>query len=212
MNTTSWISSRTTSLSAQYLSSLNQLPTAAASHARTAGSADPLFADQLRAQASTDINLAKMTPPPAAILSANTPPTPETGASTAGAVNARAASEATPLRSTEPSATPAWDMLKSLTPAVFNLEKRPTAFDFDSQSLSTDQVQDVPESAKQAMQQFVGETFYGMLMKQMRNTIVQSDLFGNSTAKKMFEGQLDQTMVQELATNHSEFLSKPIRI
>ena len=62
------------------------------------------------------------------------------------------------------------------------------------------------------MEQFVGETFYGMLMKQMRNTVVESDLWGNSSARKMFESQLDQSLVQQLAHIHSQFLSQSIRI
>jgi Rod binding domain-containing protein len=86
------------------------------------------------------------------------------------------------------------------------------SFPLDPKTVSSDQLKDGPESATQAMQQFVGETFYGMLLKQMRNTVIASDLFGNSSAKQMFESQLDQTLVQELATHHSEFLSRPIRI
>jgi peptidoglycan hydrolase FlgJ len=105
-----------------------------------------------------------------------------------------------------------WDLLDTLPPRGFPLERRPSALAYTDQDVSAAQLQQLPDSAQQAMQQFVGETFYGMLLKQMRNTVVESDLMGNSSAKKMFQSQLDQTLVQELALHHSEFLSHPIRI
>lgn len=104
------------------------------------------------------------------------------------------------------------DSLRGQSPSTLEFEQRPTSLEFNAQEVATEQINSKPDSAQQAMQQFVGETFYGMLMKQMRNTVVQSDLFGNSSAKRMFESQLDQTLVQGLAANHSEFLSQPIRI
>ena len=94
----------------------------------------------------------------------------------------------------------------------FQLERPADGLAYDPQDIATGRVSDQPESAEEAMEQFVGETFYGMLMKQMRNTVVESDLWGNSSARKMFESQLDQTLVQQLAQNHSQFLSQSIRI
>lgn len=67
-----------------------------------------------------------------------------------------------------------------------------------------------PATAEEALTQFVGETFYGMMIKQMRSSVIQSDLMGNSNAQKMFEGQFDQMMVERLAENSSASLSQPM--
>lgn len=67
-----------------------------------------------------------------------------------------------------------------------------------------------PETAQEALTQFVGETFYGMMIKQMRSSVIKSDLMGNSNAEKMFESQFDQMMVERLAENSSDSLAKPM--
>jgi hypothetical protein len=105
-----------------------------------------------------------------------------------------------------------WQSLDFLKPVGMRIDTRPSAFAYDEGEVTVAELKPQPESAQQAMQQFVGETFYGMLLKQMRNTVLESDLLGNSSAKKMFQSQLDQTLVQELALHHSDFLSQPLRI
>ncbi len=67
-----------------------------------------------------------------------------------------------------------------------------------------------PQTTEEAMQQFVGETFYGMMIKQMRSSVTKSDLMGNSNAQKMFESQFDQMMVEQMAENSSQSLSQPM--
>ncbi|MBL8892190.1 MAG: rod-binding protein [Planctomycetaceae bacterium] len=189
MNTNSWIPNRATAMPVQYLASLNEL--SAMSPAAPGGSApaDPVFLNRLKMSAAGQLTL----PTPGGALDTPSPAT---------ASDNQASAVGKGL----------WESLRGLGPVGLKLEQRPSAFEVDSEKVAEEQLQSRPESAKQAMQQFVGETFYGMLMKQMRNTVVQSDLYGNSSAKRMFESQLDQTLVQELATNHSEFLSRPIRI
>lgn len=189
LNTTAWIPTRATSLPVQYLAELNQLSTNSATSAAANRQHDPTFLNQLRLpNATTESSKGQATSGTA------TSPTSE------------------PTREKSPQGMHLLDSLRGQSAAALKFEQRPTAFEYDPKEVASGQLESEPESAEQAMQQFVGETFYGMLMKQMRNTVVQSDLFGNSSAKRMFESQLDQTLVQELATNHSEFLSRPIRI
>jgi len=189
LNTTSWIPTRATALPVQYLAELNQLSTNSAAGAAAHRHADPTFLNQLRMPNAT----AESTKSQAASAGTISPQNERNG---------EKASQGMQLL----------DSLRGQSATALKLEQRPTAFEYDPKEVASGQLESEPESAEQAMQQFVGETFYGMLMKQMRNTVVQSDLFGNSSAKRMFESQLDQTLVQELATNHSEFLSRPIRI
>lgn len=72
------------------------------------------------------------------------------------------------------------------------------------------EISDAPVDAQQAMQQFVGEAFFGMMIKQMRSSVIKSDLMGNSQAQKMFEGQFDQMMVEKMAATSADQLSKPM--
>lgn len=74
---------------------------------------------------------------------------------------------------------------------------------------ATETVEDLPTTEQEAVQQFVGEAFFGMLMKQMRNSVWKSDLLGGSSAQSQFEGQLDQFLVQNLAESSSDRISKP---
>lgn len=187
MNTQSWIPTRATALPVQYLAELNRLSTTTAAGPTGNQLGDPQFVNRLQM--------------------------PTSGLGTADGKPALTSNSKT----SEPAKNDSQefnllDSLRGLSPAALKFEKRPTSFEYNSQEIAHEKLHSVPESAEQAMQQFVGETFYGMLMKQMRNTVVQSDLFGNSSAKRMFESQLDQTLVQELSANHSDFLSRPIRI
>jgi len=183
-----------TSLPIQYVSTLNQLPTVDPALRLPTSTPDMHFLHQLRAPGSSDINQSQRT----------------SGTSTSELLSDTTAKSAPHELWQSPPTVPPF----VAAPAMVGLPliAPPESFTLDPKTVSSDQLKENPENATQAMQQFVGETFYGMLLKQMRNTVMASDLFGNSSAKQMFESQLDQTLVQELATHHSEFLSRPIRI
>ncbi len=207
MNTSVKLPPAGTTLPIQYLSTMNQLPTVDPALRLPTSAPDMHFLHQLRAPGSSDINQAQR---------AATVAPSQSGASIA-APGVTMASAQELLQTLPPAVLPrAATTSPSTSPASamggLPLPATAQSFPLDPKTVSSDQLKDGPESATQAMQQFVGETFYGMLLKQMRNTVMASDLFGNSSAKQMFESQLDQTLVQELATHHSEFLSRPIRI
>ncbi len=217
MNTSVKLPPAGTMLPIQYLSTLNQLPTVDPSLRLPTSVPDMHFLHQLRAPGSSDINQAQRAATNAPSQSAPSQSAPSQFASGAAASGVTWASAQELLQTLPPVSLPrAATPLPSTSPAPamggLPLPATAESFPLDPKTVSSDQLKDGPESATQAMQQFVGETFYGMLLKQMRNTVMASDLFGNSSAKQMFESQLDQTLVQELATHHSEFLSRPIRI
>jgi hypothetical protein len=199
MNNSVKLSASGTTLPVQYLSTLNQMPTVAPQLRLKTSVPDMHFLHQLRAPGSADINQARRT---------------NAATTTTESPNAAVGSAGDLLQTLPPTSVPAAiGTPDHSAPSVgMPLTTKPGSFPLEPKAIASDQLKDGPESAEQAMQQFVGETFYGMLLKQMRNTVMASDLFGNSSAKQMFESQLDQTLVQELATHHSEFLSRPIRI
>lgn len=212
MNTSVKLPPAGTMLPIQYLSTLNQLPTVDPALRLPTSAPDMHFLHQLRAPGSSDINQSQR---------AATTAQSQLGAGTA-APGVTMDSPQELLQTLLPGVLPPGVLppvaTKSQpTPTVaakegWQLPAPADSFPLDPKTVSSDKLKDGPESAAEAMQQFVGETFYGMLLKQMRNTVMASDLFGNSSAKQMFESQLDQTLVQELATHHSEFISRPIRI
>ncbi|GEM_PF-1887931 len=102
------------------------------------------------------------------------------------------------------------DLLNSLAPASFMpLESSEISLEISGDAVG-DSLQEKPESAQEALQQFVGETFYGIMMKQMRSSVMKSDLFGNSSALNMFESQFDQMMVEKMAANSTDQFSQPM--
>lgn len=94
------------------------------------------------------------------------------------------------------------------TPPTIHGDQDPAAV--NESTLNGKMPEEQPATAEEALTQFVGETFYGMMIKQMRSSVIQSDLMGNSNAQKMFESQFDQMMVERLAENSSSSLSQPM--
>lgn len=52
---------------------------------------------------------------------------------------------------------------------------------------------------KDAFQQFVGETFFGQLMKSMRQTASEPAYLHGGMAEEQFQGRLDQQVAQDMA-------------
>ena len=73
--------------------------------------------------------------------------------------------------------------------------------------LTSDQLNPLPKTEKEAFTQFVGETFYSILVKQMREGTGKSSLFGDSSATRAYEQQFDTMMVQSLARKDASGLS-----
>ncbi len=52
--------------------------------------------------------------------------------------------------------------------------------------------------------QFVGETFFGQMIKAMRSTVGKPAYFHGGRAEEVFQGQLDQTLAQHLTEVSSD--------
>jgi Rod binding domain-containing protein len=56
--------------------------------------------------------------------------------------------------------------------------------------------------------QFVGETFYGSMLKAMRQTVGEPAYFHGGQAEKLFQSQLDQQMSADLASGDGADLAR----
>lgn len=66
------------------------------------------------------------------------------------------------------------------------------------------------DATYEAFQGFVGETFYGMMLKALRETSDEVAYLDGGQAEEMFRNQLDQTVAASLAESHGEVLAKPL--
>ena len=64
--------------------------------------------------------------------------------------------------------------------------------------------------AKKVFNDFVGQTFYGQMLKAMRSTVDKPAYFHGGRAEEMFQGQLDQTISEKMAAADGERFSGPM--
>jgi peptidoglycan hydrolase FlgJ len=58
--------------------------------------------------------------------------------------------------------------------------------------------------------QFVGEAFFGQMLKAMRSTVGKPAYFYGGHAEEVFQGQLDQTMSEQLTKASASKLAEPM--
>ena len=58
--------------------------------------------------------------------------------------------------------------------------------------------------------QFVGEAFFGQMLKAMRSTVGKPAYFHGGHAEEVFQGQLDQTMSEHLTKASASKLAEPM--
>ena len=66
------------------------------------------------------------------------------------------------------------------------------------------------DELREKFTQFVGETFYGQMIKSMRSTVGEAAYFHGGQAEKAFQGQLDQQLAQHLTEATAEKFAKPL--
>jgi hypothetical protein len=69
--------------------------------------------------------------------------------------------------------------------------------------------QDTPE-LKEAFTDFVGQTFFGELVKQMRATLHKPAFFHGGMGEDIFQSQLDQIMVERISETSAQSFSDPM--
>lgn len=66
------------------------------------------------------------------------------------------------------------------------------------------------ENLEKVFQKFVGHTFFGLMLKEMRKSIHKTPYFHGGLAEKVFEQHLDMTLAEKLAESSGEQFSKPM--
>lgn len=80
---------------------------------------------------------------------------------------------------------------------------RPSANSAEQQVADAKQVHDT-------FRTFVGEAFFGQMIKSMRSTQGKPAYFHGGQAEEVFRGQLDQTLAQEMTEASSDQIADPM--
>jgi hypothetical protein len=68
---------------------------------------------------------------------------------------------------------------------------------------------DTPE-LKEAFRDFVGQSFFGELVKQMRSTLHKPAYFHGGLGEDIFQSQLDQVLVERISETSAKTFSDPM--
>lgn len=66
------------------------------------------------------------------------------------------------------------------------------------------------DSLRETFTQFVGETFFGQMIKAMRSTVGKAAYFHGGRAEEVFQGQLNQAMAEHLTKVSASRISEPM--
>ena len=66
------------------------------------------------------------------------------------------------------------------------------------------------EKVREAFTQFVGETFFGQLIKSMRSSLGKPAYFHGGRAEEVFQGQLDQMLNERFAESSADHIAEPM--
>ena len=67
-----------------------------------------------------------------------------------------------------------------------------------------------PDETRKAFDSFVGQTFYGQMLKSMRSSVGKSAYFHGGQAEEIFQQQLDQVMTEEMTTASADTFTGPM--
>jgi len=80
----------------------------------------------------------------------------------------------------------------------------------ESEGLNTKPATGGSDELKQAFQDFVGKTFFSQMIASMRSTQQESAYFNGGQAEKIFQGQLDQILTDEITKASSSQIAEPM--
>jgi len=66
------------------------------------------------------------------------------------------------------------------------------------------------EKLRETFNDFVGQTFFGQLLSSMRSTQQEAAYFNGGRAEKIFQGQLDQVLSEELSKSSASQIADPM--
>ncbi len=78
------------------------------------------------------------------------------------------------------------------------------------QAASAQKQLDDGKEVQETFRTFVGESFFGQMMKAMRSTQDKPAYFHGGHAEEVFRGQLDQTLAQEMTAASADKIADPM--
>jgi hypothetical protein len=108
------------------------------------------------------------------------------------------------MSSIEQSAAASYQLPVTLPPRGFDLGPPGSG----TTRLSTENGQ--REELREKFTQFVGEAFFGQMIKAMRSTVGKPAYFHGGRGEDAFQGQLDQKMAEELAEKSASRFADPM--
>lgn len=79
-----------------------------------------------------------------------------------------------------------------------------------TEAASAQQQLDNAKEVQETFRQFVGESFFGQMMKSMRSTQGKPAYFHGGQAEEVFRGQLDQTLAEEMTSASADTIADPM--
>ena len=77
-------------------------------------------------------------------------------------------------------------------------------------SISSEQQIKDAQAVQETFRTFVGEAFFGQMIKAMRSTQGKPAYFHGGHAEEVFRGQLDQTLAQEMTAASADRIADPM--
>lgn len=86
----------------------------------------------------------------------------------------------------------------------------PTALAREDARGKVEQVAPDDSQLRETFGQFVGEAFFGQLMKAMRSSVGKPAYFNGGRAEEVFQGQLDQVLAEKIADASADRFAGPM--
>src|SRR5262245_46350207 len=80
----------------------------------------------------------------------------------------------------------------------------------NSVTTQTPNARDKTDELKQKFTEFVGQAFFGQMLKSMRSTVGKPAYFYGGHAEEVFQGQLDQTMAEHMTKQSASKFAEPM--
>ncbi len=94
-------------------------------------------------------------------------------------------------------------------PREFRLDS-PSTHSLEANGLPDKSVKSEDEDLRKAFQDFVGQTLFSQMISSMRSTQDGAAYFDGGRAEKIFQGQLDQILSEELSKASASKISDPM--
>jgi Rod binding domain-containing protein len=85
------------------------------------------------------------------------------------------------------------------------LQSKETTLKVDSQEKDIEQ-----EKLREAFHNFVGQTFFSQMLSSLRSTQAGAAYFNGGQTEKIFQGQLDQVLSEELTKSSADQIADPM--